>query len=66
VEKQPPGTHMIFLKLKKSYGNGMFRTKERKIVFYVSRFLQKFKELGRTMEIYVHELVQVIGITNIV
>jgi hypothetical protein len=47
---------MIFLKLRKCYHNGMFRIKVRKSVFYVSEFV-KFKELGRTMEIYVQELI---------
>jgi len=48
---------MIFLKLTKFYHKGMFRTKVGKIMVYVSKHVENFKDLGRTMEIYVQELI---------
>jgi hypothetical protein len=46
-----------FLQLRNCYHNGMFRIKVRKIVFYVRYFVQQFKDVDRTMEIYVQELI---------
>jgi hypothetical protein len=49
---------MIFVYVRKCYHNGMLSIKFRKFVFYVSHLVQQFKEVGRTMEICVQELIK--------
>jgi hypothetical protein len=49
---------MVFLYLRKCYHTGMLSIMVRKFVFHFSHFVQQFKEVGRTMEVCVQELIK--------